>query len=366
MKEAINRPVKAIIHLDQLRENIRLIRQHLDSKQKFYAVVKADGYGHGAIPIARVAQQCGVDGLCVAVLDEALELRQAGIHLPILVLGITHPKFAQLMVDNHISVTVSSLDFLKQAKTYMIQGVLPIHVALDTGMNRIGLKTGEEITGLMHELEQSECYQLEGVFTHFATADGEDDNRVQKQYEQFQHLLSYLTIQPTYTHLGNSAMSIWRNHYFSDIVRIGIAMYGLNPSDFTLPMPLPIKPILSLETEIIHVHQLKRGEAVSYGAKYIAKEDEWIATLPLGYADGWRRDLGKQSVYIGHEKCDIVGVVCMDQMMIKISQPYPVGTKVELIGQHQSASDLAVNIGTIGYEILCGISQRVHRVYVDK
>lgn len=363
MEVAKRRPVKAVIHLGRLDENIRTIKKHVVGKKSFFAVVKADAYGHGAVEIAKRAEQNGVDGFCVALLDEAITLRQAGITLPILVLGLTQVEWVQDSIDYNISLTVTSLDFLQQAQHWIKQGTLSVHVAVDTGMNRIGVKHEQAMMAIENFMADSDKFHFEGVFTHFATADGEDDNRVHKQYERFEQLVNVLQKRPQFVHLANSAMTIWRQQYPSDIARIGIAMYGLNPSDFVLPLPYELKPVLTLETEISHVHLLKQGEAVSYGAKYIAKKDEWIATLPLGYADGWRRDLAKQGVYVNGEKCDIVGVICMDQMMIRLSQPLPIGTKVELIGEHQSASDLAVSVGTIGYEILCGLTDRIERVY---
>lgn len=365
MKQAVHRPVRAVIQLDVLEKNIHTIRQHLPKNTQFFAVVKADAYGHGAIEIARKAESCGVDGFCVAMLDEAIALRKAGIKVPILVLGVTQPQHAPLFIEHSISATVDSVDFLREVVTYIETGVLSVHLALNTGMNRLGMNNVSDIQLFDQLMMENDCLQLDGVFTHIATADGEDDNRVEKQYQLFHQLLQGLSKRPRYVHLANSAMSLWRQQYESDIARVGIAMYGLNPSDYVLPLPVALQPVLALETEIVHVHLLKQGEAVSYGAKYIAKKDEWIATLPIGYADGWRRDLGKQGVYINGEKCDIVGVVCMDQMMIRLPKQYPVGTVVELIGPHQTATDLAVSIGTIGYEILCGISERVTRVYVD-
>lgn len=365
MKQAIHRPVRAIIQLDVLEKNIQTIRNHLPSDTQLFAVVKADAYGHGAIEIARKAQECGVDGFCVAMLDEAIALRQDGIVAPILVLGVTQPQYAPLFIEHGISATVDTVDFLREAITYIKSGALSIHLALNTGMNRLGMNTIEEIQLCDQLIKENARLHLDGVFTHIATADGEDDNRVEKQHQLFQQLLKGLSERPKYVHLANSAMGLWRQQYPSDIARVGIAMYGLNPSDYVLPLPISLQPVLKLETEIAHVHLLKQGEAVSYGARYIAKQDEWIATLPIGYADGWRRDLGKQGVYINGEKCDVLGVVCMDQMMIRLPKQYPVGTIVELIGPNQSATDLAVSVGTIGYEILCGISERVARVYVD-
>lgn len=167
-------------------------------------------------------------------------------------------------------------------------------------------------------------------------------------------------------HLANSAMTLWRGQFKSEIVRIGIAMYGLNPSDVVLDLPFHLKPVLSLETEVVHKHLLKKGESVSYGAKYIAKQDEYVGTLPIGYADGWRREYAPLGVYIRGKKCDVLGVICMDQLMIRLPEDIEVGETVELIGTNQSAVDIAVYVGTIGYEIVCGIGERVVREYIEE
>lgn len=362
MVVATQRGTVATINLKTIRENVQTIQSHLHERELF-AVVKADAYGHGAVRVAQTVEPL-VAGFCVAMIDEAVELRQSGIVKPILVLGLVRASDLKLASDLDIAVTVDRLDVLTQSHMPSEKSVR-IHIAVNTGMNRIGVNTVETLKELERYMQENPQFQFEGIFTHMATADGEDDNRVQKQYERFEQFVSHLTKRPKYVHLANSAMSLWRQQYPSDMARVGIAMYGLNPSDVVLEVPYALTPALTWETEISHVHLLKKGEAVSYGARYIAKQDEWIGVLPVGYADGWRRDLSKEQVVVEGQLCDIIGVVCMDQMMIRLPKNYPVGTRVELIGKTQTASDLAVSIGTIGYEILCGISQRVPREYIE-
>lgn len=360
------RPVVAKVNLNALRHNITVIKQQLKPHQQFYAVVKANAYGHGLDVIAQTAQENGVDGFCVALLDEAIFLRKKGITLPILVLGLTQPQYVPLAIKYDVMLTISTLSFLKDCEPLISDIPLKIHVAIDTGMSRIGIKSKSELLALEQWLvTHKDKFVFDGLFTHFATADGENDNFVQKQYDRFQQLMSQLHHDVPHIHLANSAMTLWRNQYDSDIVRVGIAMYGLNPSDFTLDLPYALQPVLSLETEVVYEHLLKKGESVSYGAKYIAKQDERVGTLPIGYADGWKREYAPLGVYINGQKCDVLGVICMDQMMIRLPENASVGTKVELIGHFQSASDVAVSVGTIGYEVLCGISERVKREYIN-
>lgn len=365
MVVAYNREVTAVINTDNLLFNIQQIKSNCITTQHIFAVVKADAYGHGLEEVSKVVESA-VDGFCVALIDEAIALRNAGITKPILVMGLTPAYLVPLCVANDVSVTFTNLEFLQEVVSLPLTKSLKVHLAVDTGMNRIGVETVEETLAIEHFLQQHDLvFEFEGIFTHFATADGEDDNKVVKQYERFERIVDALSKKPKYVHLGNSAMTLWRHQFYSDIARIGIAMYGLNPSDFVLDLPFELKSALSLTAQINHVHLLKKGESVSYGAKYIAKKDEWIATVPIGYADGWRREYAGMGVYLNGMKCDVLGVICMDQLMIRVPQGTQVGETVELIGKYQSASDVAVSVGTIGYEVLCGISPRVNRQYVS-
>lgn len=365
MVEAKLRSTKAIINLNYLEQNINQLKKYIPNRQ-FYAVVKANAYGHGAVKIAtHLETKKLVDGFCVAILDEAIELRQAGITLPILVLGLTSPNLVQYAIDNDVILTADSTYFLKNALLYITKGQLKIHIAINTGMNRIGVNDKNELKNIVSfSKEHKQLFCVQGIFTHFATADGEDDNKVKQQYLKFKEIVDEYKKEIQYIHLANSAMNLWHKEYESDIARIGIAMYGVNPSDFTLNLPVELKPILALETEIMHTQYLHKGESVSYGAKYIAKHDEWIGVLSIGYADGWHRNLSGKCVYVNGIACEIIGVICMDQMMIRLPQNFPIGTKVELIGEHNSVESIATSIGTIGYEMLCHISPRVYREYI--
>lgn len=375
MARGTHRPTVAKVDLGAIKWNINQIKKHIQPDKKVLAVVKADAYGHGALPVANAAKEAGVDGFCVAILDEALELRQNGFTEDfLLVMGLTEVRDVAVMADANISVTVSSLEWLEAALPLLAfrktTNPLRIHLAIDTGMGRIGLRTTEEVHAFEAFCQQHEALHLEGIFTHFATADGEDDAQVERQYATFKDIIKNMKKRPEIVHLANSAMTLWHEDFQTDAVRIGIAMYGYNPSDMTIPLPYQLKPAFTLETEISYVKQMHEGDTISYGARYKAYEGEWLATLPIGYADGWRRDLGAQPLLVDGHHCPIRGVVCMDQLMISLPKEYPVGTKVTLLGENNGAvnspSEMAVKLGTIGYEILCGISARVPRIYSDE
>ena len=374
MARGTHRPTVAKVDLGAIKWNINQIRNHIRPGKKLLAVVKADGYGHGAVPIANAAKEAGVDGFCVAILDEAIELRQNGFTEDfLLVMGVTEVRDVALMADSNISVTVSSFEWLEAALPLLnlrkTTNPLRIHLAVDTGMGRIGLRTKEEVQAFEALCEKHESLHAGGIFTHFATADGEDDVQVERQYETFKELVKSMAIRPDMVHLANSAMTLWHEDFETDATRVGIAMYGYNPSDLTIPLPYELQPAFTLETEISYVKQMHEGDTISYGARYKAYEGEWLATLPIGYADGWRRDLGNQTLLVDGHRCPVRGVVCMDQLMISLPHAYPIGTKVTLLGENNgewnNPSEMAVELGTIGYEILCGISDRVPRIYND-
>lgn len=374
MALGIHRPTVATVDLGAIKYNIQAIRENIAADKKILATVKADGYGHGAVPVATAAKEAGADGFCVAILDEALELREAGFRDDfILVMGLTEPADAALLAEERISTAVSSLEWLEAASVELAKQKnlqpLKVHLAIDSGMGRIGLRTEVEVRRVENYLKSHPEFLFEGIFTHFATADGEDEEQVKRQLRIFENIISYLDERPPLVHLANSAITFWHEEFPTDAVRVGIGMYGYNPSDRTLALPYAIKPAMTLETEISYVKQMREGDTISYGARYQAYEGEWLATLPVGYADGWRRDLAGQTLIVDGQRCPVRGVICMDQCMISLPHEYPVGTKVTLLGENggevNSPSDLAANIGTIGYEILCGISKRVPRRYID-
>ncbi|MFC3931934.1 alanine racemase [Streptococcus dentapri] len=366
MISSLHRPTLAKVDLSAISSNIEQIQAHLAQGVMTYAVVKANAYGHGAVAVSSHVQPI-VDGFCVSNIDEGIELRQSGIRKPILVLGVVLPNEVSLARDYRLTLTVASLDWLAKAQG---QGLdlsnLTVHIKIDSGMGRIGVRSSAQANQLIAGLRAAGAY-VQGIFTHFATADEADDHKFQEQLAFFQNLLAELDDCPEIVHASNSATSLWHSDGIFNAVRLGIVIYGLNPSGQVLELPYTVQPALSLESALIHVKRLPAGNDIGYGATYTSAEDEWIGTLPIGYADGWTRDMQGFEVLVNGQRCPIVGRVSMDQITIKLNQAYPLGTKVTLIGENGdssiSATDVAEKRRTINYEVLCLLSDRIPREY---
>lgn len=365
------RKTEYVVDLQALKHNIAAQRQALPADSKILAVVKANAYGHGLIPVAQAALTAGAIGTCVAILDEALELRDNGIEALCLVLGITPVEYANIAAEAGVSLTVGSLDWLEQyhqlAQQMTITKPLKVHLGIDTGMGRIGFSDLTSFKKAIKLLAAPE-FEFEGMFTHFATADSTDPTYFNKQVQRWREFVASLDTLPPFVHMANSATGLWhREDITANTVRMGISMYGHNPSGCEIKENLGLQPVGTFKTAISFVKKLRAGESVSYGATYTAQEDEWLATLPVGYADGYSRSLTGYQVLIDGHRCPIAGRVCMDQMMVRLPKYYPVDTPVVLMGksgkQEITPTDLAKQIGTINYEVLTGISNRVHRVY---
>lgn len=370
MFPAIHRNTRVIVHLNAIKQNIKAVKDHYPNTDIF-AVVKANAYGHGMIEVAKAAHEEGVAGFCVALLDEAIQLRQEGFQEPILILGISRLEDVPILCDYRISTTVSSLDWLEKAQTLIPDGKqLIVHLAIDTGMGRIGVQTPEQVQEIEQFLREYDAqFIFEGIFTHFATADEADTSQFEHQLIAFNECVEALEQRPTYVHCSNSAAAIWHERLTTNVIRWGIGLYGLNPSNGGLRLPdtLTLEEALTWETEIVFVKQLHTGDTISYGATYTCSEDEWIATLPVGYADGYLRAYAPGEVIVSGVRCPIVGRVCMDQCMIRLPYEMPVGTKVTLLGKNGNecinAEELSHRSHTISYESLCLISDRVPRSY---
>ncbi|MDT2600740.1 alanine racemase [Enterococcus hulanensis] len=370
-----HRPTRAIIHRKALRENIKNEIKRLPKGVELFAVVKADGYGHGAIAAAQMALSVGAAGFCVATLDEAIELREAGITEPILVLSVVFPSYLSLVVDYDLSITVATKEWLVEAQEVLnvleeTTAPIKIHIKADTGMGRIGFVTPEEVKEAADMIEASSNMVWEGLFTHFATADEKDATYWHKQADRFNEVIAALDHLPRYVHSSNSATALWHDKEMpGNMIRYGVGMYGLNPSGHELPESYPLKPAMELVSELIQVKELAAGEGVGYGKTYDTPEKEWIGTIPIGYADGWLRKMQGFSLLVEGEFCEIVGRVCMDQLMIRLPREFKVGTKVTLIGrskgQEITMQDVADHLGTIHYEVCCMLSERVPRIYQE-
>lgn len=375
-----HRPTQVIVDLAAIRHNIGVIQEQLPEGQEIYATVKANGYGHGAIQVARAALQAGATGLAVATVDEGIELRSQGFsQVPILVLGLTDPRGIAEILHYNLTITVSDLEFFNYAYEQLEDtnqlGLLKLsplqfHLALDTGMGRIGLRKVEEVSAFEKGIQDHPWAHWQGVFTHFSTAGGGPVEYVKEQYENWLDLLTAVPESVSVRHIANSAMGSWYPEYPTSIVRLGISMYGIDPKDNPMnTVSDKLEPAMQLISEIIYVKQIEKGSKVSYGATYEASEDEWIATVPIGYADGWLRRYQPISLLVNGHRCPVVGTINMDQLMIKLPRKFPIGTNVTIIGvdhdETNNVSDIAKTVDTIGYEVLTTIGNRVPRVYLD-
>ncbi len=355
------------INLDAIESNIHSLQNILDKDTEIMAVVKANAYGHGDVQVAKVALEAGCTMLAVAFLDEALALREAKITAPILVLGATRPTDINLAATNGIILTVFQEQWLEEASKY-IQHPILFHLKMDTGVNRLGVKNEEEARKIVSLISENPYFRLDGIFTHFATADELDTSYFEEQYTLFTNMLTWLP-KVRCIHCGNSATSLRFPKKVYNAVRFGISMYGLSPSnEMKAEIPFELTEALTLHSRLVHVKELKNNEKISYGSTYTMRESGWIGTIPVGYADGWIRKMQNFHVLIDGEKMPIVGRICMDQFMVHLSKSYPVGTQVTLIGtQHKETitmDDVANYLGTINYEVACMISYRVPRIFL--
>ncbi|TDO56941.1 alanine racemase [Bacillus licheniformis] len=362
----------AEIDLTALKENVRNMKRHIGEHVRLMAVVKANAYGHGDAQVAKAALAEGASIFAVALLDEALSLRAQGIEEPILVLGAVPTEYASIAAEKRIIVTGYSVGWLKDVLGFLNEAEAPLeyHLKIDTGMGRLGCKTEEEIKEMMEMTESSDKLNCTGVFTHFATADEKDTDYFNMQLDRFKELISPLPLDRLMVHSSNSAAGLRFREQLFNAVRFGIGMYGLAPStEIKDELPFRLREVFSLHTELTHVKKIKKGESVSYGATYTAQRDEWIGTVPVGYADGWLRRLAGTEVLIDGKRQKIAGRICMDQFMISLAEEYPVGTKVTLIGKQKdewiSVDEIAQNLQTINYEITCMISSRVPRMFLE-
>ena len=339
------------INIDNLIFNIN--RLQTVSKKKMIAVIKANAYGCGDVEIAKILANQNLDMLAVSSLDEAMNLRNNGIKTNILILGYVNPKYINICIENNLSIPTVSLDYVKELCQHNIQG-LKIHLKIDTGMNRIGLTNKQEAK---QALELLKTAKIEGIFTHFACSDSEDNRFTNKQFLKFKETIAYLNYPFQYIHTSNTDAT---THYHDDIsnyVRCGLGLYGLSEYEIGL------KPVVSLLSKVINCKLVSAFETVGYGATYQCQQDEWIITIPIGYADGWLRKNQGRKAYINGEYAEFVGRVCMDQCMLKVKQAVPVGTEVELFGKNISLKSVAQDLDTIPYEILTILSDRLTKIY---
>lgn len=366
------RAARVDVDLAAIAHNVGVVRD-LVAPALLCAVVKADGYGHGSIAVSEAALDAGADWLSVALVEEAAVLRKAGISAPILLLS--PPRMADLpaAVRYDLRVTVTSMAMVAPlADTAREQGrVVAVHMKVDTGMNRIGVDP-RDASALARAIVARPELRLEGVFTHCAVADEPEHPFTAEQLARLDVVLDELAaagIVPDLCHAGNSATAIAHPHGRRDLVRVGIAVYGIAPSP-VLTGALELRPALSLRAEVSQVKRVGAGEGISYGLRHRFADDTTVATVPIGYADGVPRRLGLVGgeVLVGGRRRPIVGVVTMDQLMVDCGDDdVAVGDEVVLIGtqgdEHISAADVAHRLDTIPYEVVCGLGPRVPRFY---
>ncbi|TCD45689.1 alanine racemase [Streptococcus sp. X16XC17] len=365
MKASHHRPTQATIDLEAISYNFQQVMDHLPPKTQGYAVVKANAYGHGAIEVAkRLSHQ--VDGFCVSNLDEALELRQAGLEQEILVLGVVPWTALELAQKLNLTITVASQEWIDCALRDSELAGLKVHIKVDSGMGRLGFRDLASIDHAAACLREADAL-VEGIFTHFATADQADQKLFDEQLAFFKGIIAEMEDCPALVHASNSATSIWHADTVFNMVRLGDVLYGLNPSGRELSMPYEIKPALSLVSELVHVKEVPAGTAIGYGATYHSHEREFVGTVPIGYADGFIRRMQGFSVLVDGQFCPVIGRVSMDQITIRLPQELPLGTRVTLIGQNDgeqiTVQEWADHLETINYEVVCLLSDRIPRIY---
>ena len=370
------RRVHADIDLDAVLFNFEQMSRHLPKDVKIMAVVKTDAYGHGAVPLARLLEPCDyLWGYAAATVDEAVELRQAGIEKPILILGYTFPECYSHIVRYDIRQTVFEYGMAEELSKEAVRQHKKawIHIKLDTGMGRLGYQKTEDAVRDVQRMKELPMLEIEGVFTHFANADTKDQSFTEKQLVKFTQMTEAMEqagISFALKHCANSAGIIELPEQKFNLVRAGIISYGMWPSEDVKQDVVQLKPILSLKSHVVYVKEVEAGTTVSYGCTWTADERRTIATVPVGYGDGYPRSLSNKGYVLIHgQKAPIAGRVCMDYMMIDVTDIADVktGDSVTLIGRDGEQSITAEELGNLSgrfnYELMCDLGNRIPRIY---
>jgi alanine racemase len=365
------RSVWVEIDLGAIAHNVQEIRKITPENTQICAVVKADAYGHGAVAVAKTVLEAGADRLAVAIMSEALELRRAGFRVPILVLGYTPICQAPIVADHNITQTIFSMELAQAlSKAAVIAGkTVNVHIKIDTGMGRIGIRP-EDAGEFAVAVARLPGIRIEGVFSHFATSDSGDKNFTYVQYQQFMQAVQYIEdkgIRIPIRHIANSAALLDLPEMHLDMVRPGIILYGLWPSD-EVDHSIELRPAMKFKAQVCFAKSMPVDASISYGRAYFTSKKSKIATLPVGYADGWSRLLvNKVNVVVRGQRAPLVGRVCMDQCMIDVTHiPETVAGDEALLfgGPELPVDEVAGHMGTINYEIICMVGKRVPRLYV--
>ncbi|TEU17031.1 MAG: alanine racemase [Anaerolineales bacterium] len=364
----------AEVDLDAIAHNARGLKERAGKETELMAVVKANAYGHGAVPVAKTALENGASRLAVNRALEGVELRQAGITAPVLILGYSLPSEAETIVRSDLTPTVTTVEGALALSAMSVQQgkVTLIHVKVDTGMGRFGLLP-DEVVAFVRRIAELPGLKLEGLFTHFAVADLADKTYTRRQFGLYQRVVEQLEdagFTIPLKHVANSATDLDLPEMHLDMVRCGIALYGLRPSDEVEPA-IPLKPAMALKSRVARVRTLPPGSSISYGCTYTTTRPTPVALVPVGYGDGYHRILSnKGSVLIGGKRAPIVGRVCMDQFVVDVTNIEGVRQDDEVVvfgrqGEEEiSAEEVAALAGTINYEVVTSILPRVTRVYL--
>ena len=370
--------VCAYVDLGAMLDNVHAMKNNIAGETKIIAVIKTDGYGHGALPIARrlETEDC-IFGYAVATAEEALSLRAEGIGKPILILGYVFPEFYTDLIENDVRMTLFRYDQMGELAVLGKRLGKPakVHIKVDTAMSRIGIFPDEDGLEFVGAAVHTDGLETEGMFTHFARCDEADKSAVNEQFAVFTQFCDRVKeLYPgaiSLFHASNSAGIIEMPQANLDLVRAGITLYGLWPSDEVRKDIVPLKPLLSLKSHIVLIKEIGPGRAVSYGGTYVAQDKRKIATIPVGYGDGYPRSLSNRgSVLIRGQRAPILGRVCMDQFMVDVTDIEGAvnGDEVTLIGRDGedeiTMEELGDLSGRFNYELACDLSSRVPRVYL--
>lgn len=377
MKQKISR-VYAEIDLDAVRFNMESMYRNIAKSAQMVAVIKTDAYGHGALRIAKAIEDLPyLWGYAVATVDEAKALVDDGRTKPILILGISFPEQYEYITEHDIRPAVCDIETARQLSRIAVsrKKICHIHIAVDTGMSRIGFQVTEENAKIIAQIAALPNIDIEGIFTHFARADEREKEPAFEQIRQFDHMTGLLEqegIRIPLKHCSNSAGIIEIPEANYDLVRAGITMYGLWPSEEVARDILSIKPVMSLKSHVSFLKELEAGRSISYGGTYVTKEKQVIATVPVGYGDGYARGLSNKGYVLIHgKKAYICGRICMDQFMVDVTKipEVKVGDSVTLLGTDKDESitmeELGALSGRFNYEFACLITPRVPRIYIE-
>lgn len=350
------------IDLDALKHNYEQLAA-LRPKQQLIAVIKANGYGHGDLQMARLYSELGAAYLAVSSLDEALKLRHHNITTPIIVLAPVKIADAPVAAAANITLIAYDEQWVTQLATVNLPNQLTLHMEVETGMNRIGLRDAKAAYA---QLAQIPNVKIAGIYTHIASADSNPDS-TKRQIMAFGRIINAFDPETfEFIHVANTPTTMQYDISATNAHRVGLGLYGINPDEDFIKTHLELRPAFSMFSCLTQVSKLNPGDAVSYGGTFVATEEMYVGTMSVGYADGWLRANQGRNVIIGGHECEIIGRVCMDQMMVKLpSGDFDIGDMVTLIGDEMPVNRVAAELGTIAYEVLTLINDRIPRVYKE-